>query len=183
MIPLSSRSRQPAHDAWTHERLLHERAIALGHIIDPSTSVTYNSHLQSYLTFCKMHDFPIEPMANTLSFYIVFMAHHIEPHSITSYLSGICSSLELYFPWVRSVRNGTLVSHTLASVKKLRGGSDPKRKWSLTEQDLSMVLEHFNMQFRWPPFQCNITDRFSSPHANRRVDDTWFPHTLILIKN
>src|SRR5882724_7257147 len=144
MILSSSRSRQPAHDAWTHERLLHERAIALGLAIDPSTAITYNSRLQSYLTFCKIHDFPIEPTADTLSFYVVFMAHHIEPRSIMSYLSRICSSLEPYFPSVRSIRNNALVSRTLAGVKKLRGGSDPKSKRPLTEQDLSTALEHFN---------------------------------------
>jgi len=72
------------------------------------------------------------------------MAYHIKPCSITSYLSGICSSLEPYFPSVWSIQNSALVSHTLAGVKKLQGGSDPKGKRPLTEQDLSTVLKNFN---------------------------------------
>src|SRR5882724_1375647 len=45
-----------------------------------------------------MHDFPINPSTNTLSFYIVFMAHHIKLTSISQYLSGITSLLEHHFP-------------------------------------------------------------------------------------
>jgi len=144
MILLPSRSRQPARDTWPQERLLHERAVVQGHASDPTTAVTYCSYLQSYLTFFKIHNFPIDPTADTLSFYVVFMAHHIKPQSFTSYLSGICNSLEPYFPSVCAIRNGALVSRMLARMKKLWGGSDRKRKWPLTEQGLIAILECFN---------------------------------------
>lgn len=75
-LELSNRSRQPAQEAWTHERLLHEQAIALGNALDKSTRTAYNSHLQSYLTFCKLHGFPVDPTSDTISFYIVYMAKH-----------------------------------------------------------------------------------------------------------
>ena len=144
MILSASRSRQPAWQAWTRDHLLQERAITLGHTIDPLTALTYSSHLQSYLNFCKIYNFSVEPTTNTLSFYVVFMAHHINPHSVTSYLSGICNTLEPYFPNVRAPRNSALVSRTLAGVKKLQGSNDPKRKRPLTSQDLFILHSHFS---------------------------------------
>src|SRR5882724_11076498 len=104
---------------WLHEHLFRERAIVLGHALDNSTRTTYSFHLQSYLTFCKLHDFLLEPSADTLSFYIVFMAHHIKPNSVSQYISGIISSLEPHFPNVHDIHNGLLMSHTLAGIRKL----------------------------------------------------------------
>ena len=89
---------QPVRAAWSNKHLLCERALALGHSIELSTAITYTSHLQSYLTFCKLHDHPICPTVDTLSFFVVFMCHHINPKSISTYLSGICNTLELQFP-------------------------------------------------------------------------------------
>jgi hypothetical protein len=104
MIHASAWSRQPSCTAWTRECLLHERAIALSHTIDESSAKMYSSHLQSYLTFCKLHDFSIDPTADTLSFYVVFMSHHISPKSVSAYLSGICNTLEPHsHPSVKSV--------------------------------------------------------------------------------
>ena len=102
------------------ERLVHERAVALGSAIDSSTALTYNSALNSYLEFCKLHNFPIEPTADTLSFYVVFMSHHIEPRSVDSYLSGICNQLEPFFPNIRGVRRSNLVTRSLKGCKRLR---------------------------------------------------------------
>jgi hypothetical protein len=135
MIHASARSRQPSHTAWTRKRLLHERAIALGHAIDASSAQTYNSHLQSYLTFCKLHNFPIGPTADTLSFYVVFMSHHISPKSVGAYLSGICNTLEPHFPSFRKIRHDNLVKRTLAGMKKLRGSAGP---------NLLLLLARFN---------------------------------------
>ena len=125
MIILAQQSRQPQRVAWTREQLLQEHAIALGHAIDPSTAHTYNSHLQSYLSFCKLHHFSIEPTPDMLIFYVVFMGHHIDPRSVSSYLSSICNTLEPYYLSVQSICNGVLVMCTLAGVKKLQGGSEP----------------------------------------------------------
>ena len=115
------KSRQPTHTAWSHEWLLRERAIALGYALDNSTLLTYNSHLQSYLSFCKLHSLALDPIPDTLSFYVVFMAHHIKPTSVMQYLSGIVNSLEPHFPDVRHNRRSLLVTRTLAGMRKLRG--------------------------------------------------------------
>jgi hypothetical protein len=119
--------------------------VALGHAIDASSAHTYNSHLQSYLTFCKLHDFPVEPMPDTLSFYIVFMAHHISPRSVGAYLLGICNTLEPYFPSVRNFRHDNLVKHSLVGMKKLRGGGSPNRKRPLSEDDLCTLFARHGM--------------------------------------
>lgn len=142
MMDISSTSRQPPRVAWTLERLVHERAIALGYAIDPSTSVTYTSHLQSYLTFCKLHERPIDPTVDTLSFYTVFMCHHIQPDSVDSYLSGICNQLEHLFPDIRTIRRHRLVAKTLQGCKKLYG-EPSHRKDPLTTDNLRVLLAAF----------------------------------------
>jgi hypothetical protein len=53
------------------DQLIHERAIALGLSIDESLNLTYTSALNSYITFCKVHRFAIEPTKETLSFFTV----------------------------------------------------------------------------------------------------------------
>jgi hypothetical protein len=68
MISLSVSSRQPAQLPWSTERLVHKCAIALGMVIDESTLSNYTSALNSYITFCRLHDRPIEPTRDTLSF-------------------------------------------------------------------------------------------------------------------
>ena len=113
-------SRQPVRAAWTLERLRFERMVALGSAIDRSTAITYSSALQSYVTFCQSHSFPIDPTPDTLSFFTVYMSHHIKPSSIDSYLSGICNQLEPFYPDVREARRHRLVTRTLRGCKKLR---------------------------------------------------------------
>ena len=136
-------TRQPRRPAWSMARLHHERALALGSSIESSTAATYNSHLQSYLSFCKAHRFPITPTPDTLSFYIVYMASFIKPASVSAYLSGICNNLEPHFPEVRASRRSPLVSRTLAGIKKLRGNLAPSRKHPLSRDDLSQLIAAF----------------------------------------
>lgn len=82
-----------------------------------------------------MHSFPLDPTPDTLSFFVVYMSHHIEPRSVGSYLSGICDRLETYFPEARQNRNSPLVKKTLSGMKKLR--SKPiRRKQPLTRKHL-----------------------------------------------
>ena len=96
------------------EHLVHKWAIALGYAIELSTWASYFSALQSYLTFCKAHNFPIEPTSETLFFYTIYMCHYIQPCSVNSYLSGTANQLESYFLACKS----PLVSCTLASAQK-----------------------------------------------------------------
>src|SRR5882724_4527702 len=136
-------SRQLARTAWSNERLLREHSLALGHAIEHFMSITYTSHLQSYLSFCKLHNRPIIPTIDTLSFYVVFMCHHINPKFVTAYLSGICNSLEPHFPDVRKIRLDPLVVRMLAGMKKLRGGQTVRHRCPLTKEDLIALFARF----------------------------------------
>ena len=112
-------SRQPQWAAWSHEHLKHAWALALGSAIDASSTAAYGSALNSYLSFCRSHSFPINPTPDTLSFYTVYMAHHIKPASVDSYLSGICNELKPFHPNVQKNCCHHLVTRTLQGCKKL----------------------------------------------------------------
>ena len=129
MITLNSRrSRQPQRLLWSAEELLHHHAIALGMALDSSSHATYSSALNSYLSFCEMHNFPIDPTPDTLSFFVIYMSAHIKPRSVGNYLSGICHELEAFFPNVRSNCKHMLVTRTHQGCKQLH--SKPMR-WKL----------------------------------------------------
>jgi len=122
------------------ERLIHERALALGEAIDMSTKNSYGSALNSYLNFVLLHKLPVEPTPDTLSLYTVYMSFHIKPDSVDSYLSGIAHQLEPYFPDVRQARSSSLVKRTLRGCKHMRG-TPTERKLPLTLDDLGRVIE------------------------------------------
>ncbi|PBK69605.1 hypothetical protein ARMSODRAFT_974750, partial [Armillaria solidipes] len=142
LIDVTPGSRQRVHEPWTLEKLHHERCLALGSAIDTSTLGPYNSALNSYITFCKIHQFPVKPTEDTLSFYVVYMSSHIKPDSVGTYLSGICNRLENFFPDVRAIRNSPLVSRTLKGCKRLRG-SEVKRKLPLSRDDIRLAIKTF----------------------------------------
>jgi hypothetical protein len=136
----TTRARQPTREAWPRERLVQERAIALNNALDKSTGTTYSSHLQSYLSFCKLHNFPNDPTPDTLSFYIVYMAKHISPKSLPSYLSGIASKMEHVFPDVRKNMKEPIVRRTLHGCMRLNP-TITTRKRPLEYTDLNRLLD------------------------------------------
>lgn len=100
-MEVSPGSRQKVREPWTLEHIHHEHALALRLAIDKASFSSYNSALNSYITFCKIHKLPVEPTADTLSFFTIFMCYHIKPKSVDTYLSGICNWLEPFFPNTR----------------------------------------------------------------------------------
>lgn len=90
-------AKQPVRQAWTKDQLERERAIALAYAVDNSTC-KYSSALNSYLDFVKNHSFPVEPTPDTLSFYVVYMSHHVKPASVDTYLFGDLSAARTFFP-------------------------------------------------------------------------------------
>ena len=138
MIPSPVHARQPPRQPWTREHLFWEWAIALGQAIDNSTWKNYGSALNSYRNFIKIHDFPLNPTAETLSLFTVYMCHHIKPNSVATYLSGICQQLEPYFLSICSARNSALVHSTLQGCKRLHA-VPMSRKRALTLDDLETV--------------------------------------------
>ena len=142
MIDSGVWSKQKHRLAWTREHLLWEHAIALGQAIDISTWKNYGSALNSYLTFVCIHNLPVEPTADSLSFFTVFMCHHIKPDSVDTYLSGICQQLEPYYPSVRHIHKSIICKCTFAGCKRARG-TPTKRKRALTLHDLQIVIDHY----------------------------------------
>ena len=121
MIHLTALSRQPAQLPWTMEHLIHERSILLGMVIDTTTALTYSSATNSYLAFCKLHQLPVDPTPGTLSYYITFQSAHINPKSVESYLSGICSCLKPFFPNICTNCATALVKHMLKGARRHHG--------------------------------------------------------------
>lgn len=139
ILSFHSRSRQPNRETWSLEHLRLEHAHALGASLERSMAKAYASAFLSYATFCKKHSFPICPYADTLSFYVVYMSHFIQPSSVKSYLLGICAELEAFWPNVREIRKSYLVSKTLAGCMKLYS-SPPHRKCALSQDDLTSII-------------------------------------------
>lgn len=135
---LPSSARQPARPTWSRERLLHERAIALGFALEPSSFSSYSSAFHSYISFCNKHNLCIEPTPDTLSLYVVYTSHFIRPRSVKSYLSGICNKLESFYPSVRDCRRHKLVTRTLAGCLKSRT-SPIIRKRPLTREEVGIA--------------------------------------------
>ena len=68
-----------------------------------------------------MHTFAFEPTTDMLSFYVVYMAHHIKPNSVAQYLSGIINMLQLLFPNARATHHHLLITRSLAGMRHLQG--------------------------------------------------------------
>lgn len=69
------------------------------------------------------------------------MSHHISPQSVSTYLSGLVSQLEPFFPHIREARHSRLVKQTLKGCLKLR--SKPTIcKHALSRANITMILQH-----------------------------------------
>ena len=118
---------------------VHQCALALGHAIDTSTLNSCSSALNSYLLFIHIHNLPVEPTPDTLSFFAVFMLHHIDLKSVSNYLSGICQQLEPYFTNVHLTYLLPFIECTMKGCLRLKN-SPIKWKCALTFGDLQKVV-------------------------------------------
>ena len=73
------------------------------------------------------------------------MCHHINPHSINSYLSGISQQLETHFPSIKEARNSILIHCTLQDCMRMRGTATVC-KHALTINDLQLVVYPYFVQ-------------------------------------
>jgi hypothetical protein len=112
------------------------------HSLDRSSRRSYSSALNSYIAFCDLHNLPLDPTPDTLSFYTAFMCSHIEPRSVRNYLSGVCSALETVFPNVREHRRHILVTRTLQGGLRLFSNPTRRREPLSTEHLLLAVSLH-----------------------------------------
>lgn len=175
MISSGIPSRQPHHVAWTLDCLQHERAIALGQAIDTGTWKNYGSALNSYINFAHIHNFPVDPTPDTLSFFTVFMCAHIKPNSVDTYLSGICNQLEPYFPDVRKARASPLVHRTLDGCRRLRG-TPTSRKCALTIEEILSVSNNFKYSSSHDDFLF-VAQLLTGFYALLRLGELTYPDT------
>src|SRR5258708_3606682 len=145
-LQLGVRARQPKRATWTIDHLRSQRAIYLSNCLDTLTKTTYQSGMNSYITFCNTHNLDLDPSPDTLSFFISFMAHQIGPSGkpisirmITSYLSGIAHHLEPFYPSIRSIRKHLLVVKTLQGAEKTDGRSIT-RKLPIEDEHLRLLI-------------------------------------------
>ncbi|KAF5366590.1 hypothetical protein D9758_008950 [Tetrapyrgos nigripes] len=139
LSPQGSRScHRKERETWTHDRLLHQRALALGHAINPSSKLSYSSATESYIQFCQNHQFPINPTPDTLSLYVAYMCYYIKPPSVSTYLSGICNELKPFYHNIHQTRSHFLVRHTLKGCRKLHQ-HETWQKHALEQEELSEV--------------------------------------------
>lgn len=117
--------------------------VALGFSLEASTRLTYNSATEQYITFCRLHEFPIEPTADTLSLFVTYTSHFIEPASVASYLSGIVSCLESIYPNARDASHDKLVRRALKGCRK-QFSSGVNRKRAITREELAEVLQTYH---------------------------------------
>ena len=149
MIHMTPTSRQPVRLSWTMERLIYERSILLGMAIDTTTALTYSSAANSYLAFCKLHHLLVDRTPETLSYYVTFQSAHINPKSVESYLSGICSCLEPFFPDIRPNHATALVKRTLKGARQ-RHSQPTVRKSPLTTTHLCTIANALRDDKRAP---------------------------------
>ena len=178
MIRLSSTSRQPIREAWTLERLNAELTINLGMAIDRSTHGTYTSALNSYITFCRLHGFDIEPTPRTLALYVTFQSAHINPKSVDSYLSRIANQLETHFPEVHVSRKCMLVACALQGTKR-RFGVPTHQKLPLTRANLLHVLTSYGPTWSHDDLLFT-TQLFTGTDCLMRLAELTWPDTLAL---
>ncbi|KAF8240229.1 hypothetical protein L208DRAFT_809240 [Tricholoma matsutake] len=176
MIELSEGSRQPLQEPWSIDHLIHERAIVLGLSIDESSNLTYTSVLNSYITFCTLHHFPIEPTEETLSFFAVYMSTFIKPDSVNSYLSGVANQLEPFFPNVRTHQNSNLVKRTMAGCR-CRFGSPVKCKQPLSKSDLKVMIEKLGVSHSHDE-KLFLTILLTGCHGLMRLGELCFPDRI-----
>lgn len=102
--------------SWLQDTLKAWRAHFLLNSLAPSSRLSYDAALHSYIHFCNIHGFPLNPTPDTLSFYLTFASFYVKPNTLTTYLSGICSQLETHYSTCHTARHSFLVARTLAGI-------------------------------------------------------------------
>ena len=128
------------------EQLNAELTINLGMAIDHSTHNSYSSALNSYLTFCRLHNLDIDPTPQNLVLYITFQSTFINLKSVNvdSYLSKIANQLEFHFPGVCAACKSMLVSCALQGAKQ-HYGVPTTQKLPLTRDNLITVFDTYQL--------------------------------------
>ncbi|KAF9443145.1 hypothetical protein P691DRAFT_797639 [Macrolepiota fuliginosa MF-IS2] len=93
---------------------------ALTHACDQPTIIAYNSHLQSYVDFCKEYNLNPYPSEQQLARYIVYMCDVIKPPTVETYLSGNVYRLQPFYPDIKSNRDSDSAKQVLKGCGRLK---------------------------------------------------------------
>ena len=119
------------------------RSYYIASSLAPSTCLAYTSALQSYHSFCHLHNFPLDPTVNILGFFLTFCSLNLRPQTLSSYLSGICSQLEIFYPQICELCRLLIVCRTLAGIHCVHGTAT-KRKRPLLPTNLDLLLNAYS---------------------------------------
>ncbi len=96
LINITPESQQRVYEPWILEKLYHKWCLTLSSAINMTSLGPYNLALNSYITFCKIHNFPVKQTDDTMSYYIVFMSSHIKPNCTILPLRNLQPPQELF---------------------------------------------------------------------------------------
>lgn len=116
---------------------------ALTHALDKSTNQAYDSHLQSYLQFCRNHHILVEPTPQTLTCYIVYMGQFIKLLLIKTYLSGITHRLCPFFSQAKTAWDNNYIKQVLRGTKYLQS-TPTTQKEPVAFNDLEAITRVYN---------------------------------------
>ena len=133
-------SNQPIRQCWMLTKLAQAHAMALANSVDLSTQHSYGSALNSWLAFVDLHEFPFEPTLETLSYFIVYMSHHINPRSVKCYLSGLVQQLEPDYPSIRDLRNSRHITKVMRGCLKMNTKAI-SQKSALSLDDVRLICD------------------------------------------
>ena len=83
-----------------------------------------------------------DSLLETLSYFIVYMSHHINPHSVKCYLSGLVQQLELDHPAIRDFHNSRHITKVMRGCLKMNTKA-VSRKSTLSLDDVRLVCDRF----------------------------------------
>lgn len=139
MSARASRLKPDERPAWSRAQLVATRAQLLQNALALRSKSAYGAAFRSYMRFCEIHNFSLQPTTDTLTFYIAYMSSYVQPHTVATYLSGIIFHLQEIFPETRQVRESWLVKRTLQGALRLRS-LPVKRKRHLVPSDLDAAI-------------------------------------------
>lgn len=142
MIRETQRTRCSNRPSWSQRKLESEQSRLLQLSISLNTSKSYASAFNAYSSFCETHNLDIDPTPDTLSLFISYISHFINPRSVSAYLSGVCHTLEPAFPHVRQAQAYPIVVRTLQGAMRSRG-TPSRRAQALTIDDLRRIVRHY----------------------------------------
>ena len=117
----SSQPGKPPDTPWSHDSLVAWCSYYVVSSLAPASQLAYTSALKSYHEFCHLHQLSPEPAVDSLSFFLTYRSLQLRPQTLSSYLSGICNQLEVFYPQVRELRRAPIVRHTLAGIHRVHG--------------------------------------------------------------